>query len=96
MFWTMLMFFLWVMWFGLRRRCRETARARAQQEGFNAYVRQAAGGGQRSDIDELARLSELRDRGAVTDEEFRRAKDLVLSGHGPAQQPGSAPTASGA
>ena len=62
---------------------REAARARAQQEEFNSYIRKTAAGG-RSSVDELARLSEIRDRGAITDEEFRRAKELVLSGHGPA------------
>ncbi|MFD8274699.1 SHOCT domain-containing protein [Streptomyces flaveolus] len=62
---------------------REAARARAQQEEFNSYIRKTAAGGS-SSVDELARLSEIRDRGAITDEEFRRAKELVLSGHGPA------------
>ncbi|MFG3250609.1 SHOCT domain-containing protein [Streptomyces sp. NPDC048187] len=62
---------------------RETTRARAQQEEFDAYIRKTAAGGT-SRVDELARLSDIRDRGAITDEEFRRAKELVLSGHGPA------------
>ncbi|MGW0811783.1 SHOCT domain-containing protein [Streptomyces viridiviolaceus] len=67
---------------------REIAQARAQQEEFNAYIRQTAAGGRPSSVDELARLSEIRDRGAITDEEFRRAKELVLSGHGPAEHSG--------
>ncbi|MGX4689027.1 SHOCT domain-containing protein [Streptomyces sp. JNUCC 63] len=58
---------------------REIAQAREQQEAFNAYVREAAGGG-RSGVDELARLSDLRSRGEITDEEFARAKEMVLSG----------------
>ncbi|GHE23887.1 SHOCT domain-containing protein [Streptomyces capillispiralis] len=70
---------------------RERAQARAQQEEFNAYIRKAAAGGS-SSVDELARLSEIRDRGAITDEEFRRAKDLVLSGHGPAGRADTAGT----
>ena len=125
-FWTILMIFLWIMWFVLLFRVitdifrddglsgwakagwlvfcillpflgvfvyviargknmgrREAARARAQQEEFNSYIRKTAVGGS-SSVDELARLSEIRDRGAITDEEFRRAKELVLSGHGPA------------
>ncbi|PZH18044.1 hypothetical protein C1I97_04470 [Streptomyces sp. NTH33] len=61
---------------------RELAQAREQQEAFNAYVRQAAGGG-RSGVDELARLSDLRSRGDITDEEFARAKAMVLSGGAP-------------
>ncbi|MDQ0786655.1 putative membrane protein [Streptomyces sp. B3I7] len=130
-FWTILMIFLWIMWFVLLLRIvtdifrddglsgwakagwlvfcillpflgvfvyviargrnmgrRETTRARAQQEEFNAYVRKTAAGGS-SSADELARLSEIRDRGAITDEEFRRAKELVLSGNG---HPGRAET----
>ncbi|MER6860687.1 SHOCT domain-containing protein [Streptomyces pilosus] len=128
-FWTMLVFFLWIMWFVLLFRIigdifrddrlsgwakagwlvfcivlpflgvfvyviargkdmgrREIAQARAQQEEFNAYIRQtAAGAGRSSSVDELARLSEIRDRGAITDEEFRRAKELVLAVHGPVE-----------
>ncbi|WP_329135306.1 SHOCT domain-containing protein [Streptomyces sp. NBC_00670] len=137
LFWTVLLVFLWIMWFVLLFRIigdvlrddglsgwakagwlvfclllpflgvfvyviargkgmgrRETAHARARQEEFNAYIRKTASGGQRSSVDELARLSEIRDEGALTDEEFRRAKELVLSGHGPAEHAGQAPTTS--
>lgn len=132
-FWTMLVFFLWVLWFVLLFRIildifrddamsggakagwlvfcivlpflgvfvyviargknmgrREAEQARAQQEEFNAYIRQTAAGGRSSSVDELAKLSEIRDRGDITDEEFRRAKELVLAGHGPAEH--SSPT----
>ena len=74
---------------------REIAQARAQQEEFNTYIRQTAAGGRTSSVDELARLSEIRSRGDITDEEFRRAKDLVLAGHGPAEHSGSAFPTSG-
>lgn len=74
---------------------REIKQARAQQEEFNAYIRQTAAGGRTSSVDELARLSEIRAHGDITDEEFRRAKDLVLTGHGPAESSGSTPYASG-
>lgn len=137
MFWTMLLVFLWIMWFVLLFRIigdifrddrmsgwakagwlvfclllpflgvfvyviargrnmgqREAAQARARQEEFNAYIRKTASGGERTSVDELARLSEIRDQGAITDEEFRRAKELVLSGQGPAEHAGHAPTAS--
>ncbi|CAA20275.1 MULTISPECIES: SHOCT domain-containing protein [Streptomyces] len=137
-FWTMLMIFLWIMWFVLLFRVvtdifrddglsgwakagwlvfcillpflgvfvyviargknmgsRETTRARAQQEEFDAYIRKTVGGGS-SSVDELARLSEIRDRGAITDEEFRKAKELVLSGHGPAGHTGAAGTGASA
>ncbi|MFD3354181.1 SHOCT domain-containing protein [Streptomyces fradiae] len=133
-FWTILVFFLWVLWFVLLFRIimdifrdddlsgwakagwlifcillpflgvfvyviargkgmgrREAAQARAQQEEFKAYVRDAASAPAKpSSVDELSRLADIRDRGAITDEEYRRAKELVLSGHGPADRPGSA------
>ncbi|MFF4862904.1 SHOCT domain-containing protein [Streptomyces sp. NPDC001231] len=63
---------------------REIAQAREQQEAFNAYIRQtAAGGGGGSKVDELARLSDLRARGDITDEEFARAKEMILTGGAP-------------
>jgi len=72
---------------------REITRARAQQEAFDAHVREAAGGmGRRaSSVDELARLSDIRSRGDITDEEFRRAKELVLTGHGPGESTARTP-----
>ncbi|WP_405815878.1 SHOCT domain-containing protein [Streptomyces sp. NBC_01390] len=132
-FWTMLVFFLWIMWFVLLFRIigdifrdgqlngwakagwlafcillpflgvfvyviargksmgrREIKQARAQQDEFKAYIKETASAGPPSSVDELARLSEIRDRGDITNEEFRRAKELVLTGHGSAQQTGSA------
>ncbi|GAA3830487.1 SHOCT domain-containing protein [Streptomyces phyllanthi] len=129
-FWTMLWFFLWILWIILVFRIvvdifrdddlsgwaktgwlvftivlpfvgvfvyvivrgkdmgrREVAQARAQQEAFDSYVRETAGAREKpSSVDELARLSEIRARGDITDEEFRRAKELVLTGHGPAER----------
>jgi len=66
---------------------REIAQARAQQEAFDSYVRETAKGadGRAGSVDDLARLSEIKARGDISDEEFRRAKELVLSGHGPAE-----------
>ncbi|MEU2894498.1 SHOCT domain-containing protein [Streptomyces sp. NPDC001273] len=138
-FWTILVLFLWVMWFMLLFRVvldifrdddlsgwaktgwlvftivlpflgvfvyviargknmgrREISQARAQQEAFDRYVREAAKGsdGRRSSVDELARLSEIKARGDISDDEFRRAKELVLSGHGTAEH--SSPFASSA
>lgn len=62
---------------------REITHARKQQEAFDAYIRETAGGtGGPSRADELNRLSEIRARGDISDEEFRRAKELVLSDHG--------------
>jgi hypothetical protein len=123
-FWTMIVFFLWVMWFALLFRIvfdifrddtlsgwakagwlvlctfvpflgvfayvlargrdmgrREREHARAQREELRAYFADTApGGGRPSSVDELTRLSELRTKGDITDEEFRRAKELLLSG----------------
>ncbi|MEU5633428.1 SHOCT domain-containing protein [Streptomyces rishiriensis] len=126
-FWTMLVFFLWVMWFVLLFRVvvdilrddhlsgwakagwlvfcvllpflgvfvyvvargkdmgrREISQAREQQQAFDSYVRETAKspGGPSSSVDELARLSEIRARGDITDEEFAKAKQMVLSGSG--------------
>ena len=54
---------------------RAVAQQQAAKEEFDSYVRQTAAGG----ADELAKLSELRDKGAISDEEFQRAKDKLLS-----------------
>lgn len=130
-FWTLLVFFLWIMWFILLFRVvmdifrdddlsgwgkagwlafaivlpflgvlvyviargknmgrREIAQARAQQDAFDRYVRETAKGaaGPAGSVDQLARLSEIKARGDISDDEFRRAKELVLRGHGPAEQ----------
>ncbi|MCX5269826.1 SHOCT domain-containing protein [Streptomyces sp. NBC_00199] len=125
-FWTMMVFFLWIMWFVLLFRVvvdifrdddlsgwakagwlvfcvvlpflgvfvyvvargknmgrREITQAQEQQKAFDSYIRETAKGADRptSSVDELARLSEIRARGDITDEEFDRAKQLVLSGN---------------
>ncbi|WP_405876976.1 SHOCT domain-containing protein [Streptomyces sp. NBC_01136] len=70
---------------------REIHQARAQQQAFDAYIRETAGGtATTGSVDELAKLSEIRARGDITDEEFRRAKELVLSGHGSSGGSGTA------
>ncbi|MET9178673.1 SHOCT domain-containing protein [Kitasatospora aureofaciens] len=38
----------------------------------------AGGGGGRGHVEDLARLADLRDRGAISDEEYQRAKDKLL------------------
>jgi hypothetical protein len=59
-------------------RDREIARARAQQDQMDSYVRQAAGtsGGV---ADELAKLSELKNSGVISDAEFDTQKAKLLS-----------------
>ncbi|AVV43822.1 SHOCT domain-containing protein [Streptomyces sp. ID05-04B] len=126
-FWTMMVFFLWIMWFVLLFRVvvdifrdddlsgwakagwlvfcvvlpflgvfvyvvargknmgrREITQAQEQQKAFDSYIRETAKGADRptSSVDELARLSEIRARGDITDEEYDKAKQLVLSGTG--------------
>ncbi|MFE6178186.1 SHOCT domain-containing protein [Streptomyces sp. NPDC056464] len=71
---------------------REISHAQAQQRAFDDYIRDTAGGGRTtSSAEELAKLSEMRSHGDITDDEFRRAKDLVLSGAGPSAR-SDAPT----
>ncbi|MFI2203399.1 SHOCT domain-containing protein [Streptomyces sp. NPDC020192] len=129
-FWSMLVFFLWIMWFVLLFRIvvdifrdddlggwgkagwlvfvvvlpflgvfvyliargrnmgrREVQHARAQQQAVDAYIRETAqAAAPPTSADELAKLSGMRARGDITDEEFRRAKELVLAGSGPAKE----------
>jgi len=50
---------------------------RAQAEAFQRF--EATGGAASSRVDELAKLSELHDRGKLTDAEFEQAKAKLLS-----------------
>ncbi|MFE7581317.1 SHOCT domain-containing protein [Streptomyces gardneri] len=122
MFWTMLMIFLWILWFMLLFRIigdifrddelggwgkagwtafvillpflgvfvyliargkgmgeRELERVRQNEQQFASYVRETAGSGTGGHADELARLAELKDRGAITEAEFAQAKAKVLA-----------------
>ncbi|MFJ5776268.1 SHOCT domain-containing protein [Streptomyces sp. NPDC093094] len=72
---------------------RDIEHARAQRRMLDSYVRETAAGSRPgSSTDELARLAELRNRGDITQEEFQRAKALVLSGTRPANSTTSATT----
>ncbi|MEE1749276.1 MULTISPECIES: SHOCT domain-containing protein [unclassified Streptomyces] len=131
LFWTMLWFFLWVMWLfllfkvitdifrshdlsgwgkagwliltlllpyigvliyvivrGKSMSRRDIKEAQDRDAAFKAYVREAAGTSDAagadatkkgSHVDDLARLAELRDRGAITDEEYQQAKTKLLA-----------------
>jgi uncharacterized membrane protein len=58
---------------------REMEQARAQQQAFDTHVRETVRGtGTPSEIEELAKLSEIRARGDISDEEFRRVKEKIL------------------
>ncbi|MET9915842.1 SHOCT domain-containing protein [Streptomyces sp. NPDC059605] len=127
LFWTMLWFFLWVMWLfllfkvitdifrshdlggwgkagwlvltlllpyigvlvyvivrGKSMSRRDIKEAQDRDAAFKAYVREAAGTpggdgpGRSGHVDDLAKLADLRDRGAITDEEYQRAKTKLL------------------
>ena len=60
---------------------RQESRARAQDQAFRQYVRQAAAEDNptaSSSSDELAKLAGLHQRGVLNDEEFERAKERVI------------------
>ena len=59
---------------GMRERAvKEQADARRHMD---AYIRETAGG---SPVDELHKLSELKDKGAISDAEFEQAKAKLLA-----------------
>ncbi|MCM1945030.1 SHOCT domain-containing protein [Streptomyces hydrogenans] len=125
-FWTMMWFFLWIMWLfllfkvisdifrdhemggwgkagwlifcillpylgvlvyviargkGMSR--RDAKQAKDAEARFQEYIRQTAGtqaaAGGPSASDELARLADLRTKGAISEEEFQQAKAKVLA-----------------
>ena len=57
---------------------RDTAQAQAQDEAFQAYVRQAAQENG-STAGDLAKLADLHDRGVISDADHERGKDKALS-----------------
>ena len=67
--------FVYVVVRGTEMGAREQRHAKADQKAFDTYVRETAGGGE---ADQLAKLSELRAEGHLSDEEFQRAKEKVL------------------
>ncbi|MYQ45179.1 SHOCT domain-containing protein [Streptomyces sp. SID4985] len=66
---------------------RERKHMTEQRAAFDAYVKETAGGPGPNSADQLAKLSELRTRGDITQEEFQRAKDMVLAGGNPPERP---------
>jgi hypothetical protein len=61
---------------GMRERA--LAAQQEQQKQVDAYIRQTAGGG--SAGDELTKLSELHDKGKLTDQEWEQAKAKIVGG----------------
>ena len=119
-FWTMLIFFVWILWFFLLFRIiidifrshdigggskalwlifvcilpflgvfiyliargsgmteRDIDQAKQQDAAMRAYVQEAAGSGA-STADELAKLSDLKAKGAISDADYEAAKAKVL------------------
>jgi len=56
---------------------RAAEQAAQQQKAFDAYVKQAASSG--SSADELAKLADLKEKGAITDAEFEAQKAKLLA-----------------
>lgn len=56
---------------------REQEHAKAQRASFDSYIKETAGG--TGHADELAKLSDLKNKGAITEEEFQQAKQKVLA-----------------
>jgi hypothetical protein len=67
--------FLYLISRGDKMGARQMQMAKAQEQAFQDYVRDAAGGS----AGELAKLSELHDAGKLTDEEFANAKARILA-----------------
>jgi membrane protease subunit (stomatin/prohibitin family) len=55
---------------------RAAKQAQRQQEAFNSYVSGTAGS---SPTDQLAKLADLKERGAINDAEFEAQKAKVLA-----------------
>jgi len=51
--------------------------AAQQQQAFDAYVKQTAGSG--NSVDQLAKLADLKQQGAITDAEFEAQKAKLLA-----------------
>ena len=56
---------------------RAAEQAAQQQKAFDAYVKQAAGS--TSSVDELSKLADLKEKGAITDAEFENQKAKLLA-----------------
>jgi hypothetical protein len=57
---------------------RDVRHLEAQQQEFDAYIRQAAGSAS-SPVDELAKLAALKDKGVINDAEFEAQKAKILA-----------------
>ena len=55
---------------------RDVTQAREQDQAARAYIQEAAHGN--STADDLVKLSDLRDRGVITEADFQQGKDKIL------------------
>jgi hypothetical protein len=69
---------LYLILYGDEMRVHAQQDAASQERAFRQYIQGVAGHG--SPAEELTRLSELRDRGVINDEEFQRLKDRIVNG----------------
>jgi len=69
---------LYLIFRGHKMQEHQLQRAQAQQQQFDAYVKQTAGAG--STADELAKLADLKSSGVITEAEFESAKAKALGG----------------
>jgi hypothetical protein len=69
---------LYLILYGDEMRVHAQQSSEQQEKAFRDYVRQAAGTYKPSE--ELTRLADLRDRGIISDEEFSRLKNKVITG----------------
>ncbi len=57
---------------------RAAEQAQQQQKAFDAYVKEAAGTSG-SNVDDLAKLADLKSKGVITDAEFEAQKAKLLA-----------------
>lgn len=57
---------------------RQAAMAAEQQKAFDAYIKQAAGSSGSSSVDDLAKLADLKAKGAISEAEFEAQKAKIL------------------
>ncbi|MGD0882933.1 MAG: SHOCT domain-containing protein [Acidimicrobiales bacterium] len=58
---------------------RDVKQAEHQQAAFDAYVKKVAGS--ESNVDSLAKLADLKEKGVITDAEFESEKAKLLAGN---------------
>jgi hypothetical protein len=82
-FWVVLVIFLpligivfYLILYGNEMKVHAQQAINEQDHAFRAFMRGATGP---NAVDDLSRLSDFRDRGIITDEEFERMKDKIVS-----------------